>query len=67
MTDPVLTKPEPFLVLAIAELMTDPPVELALLPEYIAMLEESGHHDQAVEFLNALTHRGDNDEGTGNS
>ena len=57
MTEPILTAPEPLLALAIAELMTDPPVELALLPEFIEMLEVSGHHDQAVEFLNALTHR----------
>ena len=50
MTRPLLTDPEPFLVLAIKELLSGPPAEAALWPEYREKLKVLAKHPATKEI-----------------
>ena len=67
MNGPSRTGPEPLLALAIKELLSGPPVEAALWPEYLETIKVLREHPGTTRIATALLGRGENDEDSGNA
>ena len=67
MTEPLLTDPVPLLVMAIKELLSGPPAEIALRPEYLEKLKVLEKHPGTKEIALSLMRIGNENEDADNS